>query len=109
MPSGWKPTGSAITSGNASAACVAPAGASTRAAARRGTTVRLRGTAPPGIGLTPSRIPAGMAAMPVPRMHDDEVEVDDALVRRLVGSQVPHLADRPLARVETWGTDHVIY
>ena len=42
-------------------------------------------------------------------MHDDEVEVDDALVRRLLTTQLPHLADRPLTRVEAWGTDHAIF
>ncbi|MET0489806.1 MAG: aminoglycoside phosphotransferase family protein [Acidimicrobiales bacterium] len=47
--------------------------------------------------------------MAVPRMHEDEVEVDDALVRRLLDDQLPQLADRPLRRIETWGTDHVIF
>lgn len=46
--------------------------------------------------------------MPV-RMHDEEVEVDDALVRRLLASQMPELADRPLTVVEPWGTDHGIW
>lgn len=48
-------------------------------------------------------------AVPVPRMHDDEVEVDEALVRGLLRTQLPELADRPLARVEAWGTDHAIF
>jgi aminoglycoside phosphotransferase (APT) family kinase protein len=43
------------------------------------------------------------------RMHDDEVEVDDALVRSLLGSQMPDLADRPLTRVEPWGTNNGIW
>lgn len=42
-------------------------------------------------------------------MHDDEVEVDDALVRRLLDRQMPQLADRPLTRIAAWGTDHVIF
>lgn len=42
-------------------------------------------------------------------MHDDEVEVDDALVRRLLASQLPHLADLPLDRIQAWGTDHAIF
>ena len=42
-------------------------------------------------------------------MHDDEVEVDDALVGRLLANQLPELADRPLRRLDTWGTDHVIF
>src|SRR5438874_822591 len=46
--------------------------------------------------------------MPV-RMHDDEVEVDDALVRRLLASQLPDLADLPLTIVEPWGTDNAIW
>lgn len=42
-------------------------------------------------------------------MHDDEVGVDDAVVRRLLEAQVPQLADLPLTRIAAWGTDHVIY
>ena len=47
--------------------------------------------------------------MTVPRMHDDEVDVDDALVRRLLAAQLPHLADLPRSPATTWGTDHAIY
>lgn len=43
------------------------------------------------------------------RMHDDEVEVDDALVRGLLASQMPALADLPLVVVEPWGTDNAIW
>ena len=43
------------------------------------------------------------------RMHDDEVEVSEALVRRLLATQVPQLADRPLSIVEPWGTDNGIW
>jgi aminoglycoside phosphotransferase (APT) family kinase protein len=42
-------------------------------------------------------------------MHDDEVAVDATLVRRLLESQFPHLADRPLATVEPWGTDNALW
>jgi aminoglycoside phosphotransferase (APT) family kinase protein len=42
-------------------------------------------------------------------MHDDEVAVDEALVRRLLEAQQPHLADRPLRPVEPWGTDNAIW
>ena len=42
-------------------------------------------------------------------MHDDEVEVDEELVRHLVATQMPHLADRSLTKVEPWGTDHAIW
>ncbi len=47
--------------------------------------------------------------MPVPQMHDDEVRISDELVRRLLRTQCPDLADRPLTRLDTYGTDHVIY
>jgi aminoglycoside phosphotransferase (APT) family kinase protein len=43
------------------------------------------------------------------RMHDDEVEVDEALVRRLLAAQLPALAGLPLAVVEPWGTDNAIW
>lgn len=42
-------------------------------------------------------------------MHEDEVDMDDALVRRLLASQMPDLADLPLTRVEPWGTDNGIW
>lgn len=45
----------------------------------------------------------------VTRMHVDEVDVDDALVRRLLAAQMPDLADRPLTVVEPWGTDNAIW
>jgi aminoglycoside phosphotransferase (APT) family kinase protein len=47
-------------------------------------------------------------AVPI-RMHDDEIEVDEVLVRRLLRAQMPHLADRSLVMVEPWGTDHAIW
>lgn len=50
-----------------------------------------------------------MVGVLVPRMHEDEVEVDEALVRRLLESQLPGLADLPLTRIEAWGTSHVIF
>lgn len=43
------------------------------------------------------------------RMHDDEVEVDEGLVRRLLAAQMPDLADQPLTTVEPWGTDNAIW
>lgn len=43
------------------------------------------------------------------RMHDDEVHVDDALVRLLLTTQLPHLAAAPLTAVEPWGTDNAIW
>jgi aminoglycoside phosphotransferase (APT) family kinase protein len=43
------------------------------------------------------------------RMHDDEIEVDERLVRLLLATQLPHLADLPLVLVEPWGTDNAIW
>jgi len=42
-------------------------------------------------------------------MHDEEVDVDEALVHRLLRSQMPDLADLPLTIVEPWGTDNAIW
>lgn len=42
-------------------------------------------------------------------MHDEELEVDGTLVRGLLATQMPELADRPLTRVEPWGTDNAIW
>ncbi|MEX2099956.1 MAG: aminoglycoside phosphotransferase family protein [Acidimicrobiia bacterium] len=47
--------------------------------------------------------------MAVPLMHDNEVDVDDVLVHRLLATQLPQLADLPLIRIEAWGTDHAIF
>ena len=43
------------------------------------------------------------------RMHADEVRVDEALVHRLLASQLPHLAELPCRTVEPWGTDHGVW
>jgi aminoglycoside phosphotransferase (APT) family kinase protein len=42
-------------------------------------------------------------------MHDAEVDVDEKLVRGLLATQLPQLADLPLSRIEAWGTDHAIF
>jgi aminoglycoside phosphotransferase (APT) family kinase protein len=42
-------------------------------------------------------------------MHEDEIEVDEALVRGLLSAQFPDLAARPLTLVEPWGTDNAIW
>ena len=42
-------------------------------------------------------------------MHDDEVAIDEQLVRRLLESQLPNLADESLNAVEPWGTDNAIW
>ncbi len=42
-------------------------------------------------------------------MHEDEVEVSDQLVRDLLRSQMPALAQLALVVVEPWGTDNAIW
>lgn len=43
------------------------------------------------------------------RMHDDEVDIDEALARRLLVAQLPDLARLPLTVVEPWGTDNALW
>jgi aminoglycoside phosphotransferase (APT) family kinase protein len=43
------------------------------------------------------------------RMHDHEVDVDEALVRRLLAAQFPAFANERLTIVEPWGTDNAIW
>ena len=47
--------------------------------------------------------------MTAPRMHADEVHTDDALVRRLVTTQLPEWASLPIAPVPSSGTDNALY
>lgn len=42
-------------------------------------------------------------------MHADEVDIDDALVRRLLAAQFPQWSQLPLARCRSAGTDNAIY
>lgn len=42
-------------------------------------------------------------------MHENELPIDDALVRRLVDEQFPEWATLPLRRIEPWGTVSAIY
>lgn len=42
-------------------------------------------------------------------MHDDEVPIDEPLVRSLLRRQFPHLAGRDLSRVRSHGTDNALY
>jgi aminoglycoside phosphotransferase (APT) family kinase protein len=42
-------------------------------------------------------------------MHDDEVDTDADLVRRLLASQHPQWADLPIERVASAGTDNAMY
>ncbi|HEX9056562.1 MAG TPA: aminoglycoside phosphotransferase family protein [Ktedonobacterales bacterium] len=43
------------------------------------------------------------------KMHDDEVETDVALVRRLLAAQFPQWASLPLTPVSSAGTDNALY
>jgi aminoglycoside phosphotransferase (APT) family kinase protein len=43
------------------------------------------------------------------KMHLDEVETDESLVRRLISAQFPQWADLPVERVHSAGTDNAIY
>jgi aminoglycoside phosphotransferase (APT) family kinase protein len=43
------------------------------------------------------------------KMHADEADIDGPLVRRLIAAQFPHWADLPLERVESAGTDNVMF
>ena len=43
------------------------------------------------------------------RMHADEVEIDEPLVRQLISTQMPEFAGLPLVRVEPWGTDNAVW
>ncbi len=43
------------------------------------------------------------------RMHADELEIDEALVRRLLAEQFPEWAELPLARIEPQGTVNAIF
>lgn len=42
-------------------------------------------------------------------MHEDELEIDAALVRRLLAEQFPHWADLPLSRIAPQGTVNAIF
>ena len=50
-----------------------------------------------------------MQSVSQPRMHDDEVDTDADLVRRLLASQHPQWAELPVERVPSAGTDNAIY
>lgn len=45
----------------------------------------------------------------VPKLHDDEVEIDSALVERLLAEQFPRWAGLPVRVVERSGTDNVTF
>ena len=43
------------------------------------------------------------------KMHADEVDTDESLVRRLLAAQFPRWAELPIAPVESTGTVNAIY
>jgi aminoglycoside phosphotransferase (APT) family kinase protein len=43
------------------------------------------------------------------RLHDDEFDIDDELVARLLADQQPALADLPISRVESVGTVNALF
>ncbi|WP_200961687.1 phosphotransferase [Paenibacillus sp. Soil724D2] len=43
------------------------------------------------------------------RMHDNELEIDASLVKRLLAAQFPQWAELPLKRVNSSGTDNAIF
>jgi aminoglycoside phosphotransferase (APT) family kinase protein len=43
------------------------------------------------------------------KMHDNEVDTDASLVRRLLAAQFPQWADLPITPVNSAGTDNAIY
>ena len=43
------------------------------------------------------------------KMHADEVDTDEDLVRRLVAAQFPEWQELDVVRVEPFGTDNAIY
>jgi aminoglycoside phosphotransferase (APT) family kinase protein len=50
-----------------------------------------------------------MRIVPACRMHADELDTDDALVRRLLAVQFPSWADLPIEALPAGGTDNAIY
>ena len=50
-----------------------------------------------------------MRIVTVPRMHADEIETDDVLVRRLLAAQFPQWAELPIEALPAGGTDNAIY
>jgi len=51
----------------------------------------------------------GSDGEPQVKLHDDEVDIDTDLVRRLVAEQFPHLNDLPVTEFSSTGTVNAIY
>jgi aminoglycoside phosphotransferase (APT) family kinase protein len=47
--------------------------------------------------------------MSTPKMHPDEIDIDEPLIRRLIGNQFPQWAGLPITKVRSAGTDNAIY
>jgi aminoglycoside phosphotransferase (APT) family kinase protein len=47
--------------------------------------------------------------MPPPRLHEDEVNIDGSLARRLLAAQMPDYCALPLRRVAPGGTDNAVF
>jgi aminoglycoside phosphotransferase (APT) family kinase protein len=47
--------------------------------------------------------------VPTQKMHADEVDTDESLVRRLLAAQFPQWADLPISPVSSAGTDNALY
>src|SRR5436190_1853941 len=45
----------------------------------------------------------------MPKMHADELDIDEALLRRLLAEQYPQWADWPLTRIEPAGTVNALF
>lgn len=43
------------------------------------------------------------------KLHDDEFEIDPALVRRLISAQFPRWAHSDIERTRSWGTDNAMF
>jgi aminoglycoside phosphotransferase (APT) family kinase protein len=43
------------------------------------------------------------------KMHDNEVDIDESLIRQLLSEQFPQWADLPISPVKSAGTDNAIY
>ena len=50
-----------------------------------------------------------MVIVPTRRMHVDELDADEALVRRLLAAQFPQWAELPIAALPAGGTDNAIF